>query len=179
MVEAQPKRTASIETEPLSIPSTGNARQHPPTDSIGYVAGPRGIPTPRELSVGRAGSQPVFSQLHPHRAAERLPVLEAHFRGLREGTSVCNHIHTCPFHLEPAAMSKRINVMIDKDTWGFLERVPAGERSRAINEALRAWVSRRRRNDAVREMEALRTRLPKISTDEVTRWIREERQHGH
>jgi len=76
-------------------------------------------------------------------------------------------------------MSKRINVMIDEDTWGFLERVPAGERSRAINEALRAWVTRRRRNDAVCEMEALRTRLPKISTDEVTRWIREDRQHGH
>ena len=76
-------------------------------------------------------------------------------------------------------MSKRINVMIDKDTWGFLECVPAGERSRAINEALRSWVTRRRRNDAVREMEALRTRLPKISTDEVTRWIREDRQHGH
>ncbi len=76
-------------------------------------------------------------------------------------------------------MSKRINVMIDKDTRGFLERVPAGERSRTINEALRAWVARRRRNDAVREMEALRTRLPKVSTDEVTRWIREDRQHGH
>ena len=76
-------------------------------------------------------------------------------------------------------MSKRINVMIDKDTWGFLERVPAGERSRAINEALRTWVTRRRRIDAVREMEALRTRLPKVSTEEVTRWIREDRQHGH
>jgi hypothetical protein len=76
-------------------------------------------------------------------------------------------------------MSKRINVMIDEDTWGFLERVPAGERSRAINEALRGWVTRRRRTDAVREMEALRTQLPKVSTDEVTRWIREDRDHGH
>ena len=76
-------------------------------------------------------------------------------------------------------MSKRINVMIDEDTWRFLGRVPAGERSRAINEALRAWVSRRRRNDGVREMEALRTQLPKISTEEVTKWIREDREHGH
>jgi hypothetical protein len=56
-------------------------------------------------------------------------------------------------------VSKRINVMIDEDTWGFLGRVPAGERSRAINEALRAWAARRRRSDAVREMEALRTQL--------------------
>ena len=46
-------------------------------------------------------------------------------------------------------MSKRINVMIDEDTWGFLGKVPAGERSRAINEALRAWAMRRRRRDAV------------------------------
>ena len=76
-------------------------------------------------------------------------------------------------------MSKRINVMIDEDTWGFLGRVPAGERSRAINEALRAWVTRRRRSDAVREMEAVRAQLPKIRTEEVTRWIREDREHGH
>ena len=76
-------------------------------------------------------------------------------------------------------MSKRINIMIDEDTWSFLGRVPAGERSRAVNEALRAWVARRRRTDAVREMDALRAQLPKISTDEVARWIREDRGQGH
>ena len=75
-------------------------------------------------------------------------------------------------------MSRRINVMIDEDTWGFLGRVPAGERSRAINEALRAWVSRRRRKDAVREMDALRAELPKVGTDEVARWVREDREQG-
>jgi hypothetical protein len=72
-------------------------------------------------------------------------------------------------------MSKRINVMIDEDTWGFLGRIPAGERSRAINEALRAWATRRRRGDAAREMDALRAQLPKISTAELARWIREDR----
>ena len=76
-------------------------------------------------------------------------------------------------------MSRRINVMIDEDTWGFLARVPAGERSRAINDALRAWVTRRRRKDAVREMDALRAELPKVSTDEVSRWIREDRDREH
>jgi predicted CopG family antitoxin len=76
-------------------------------------------------------------------------------------------------------MSRRINVMIDDDTWRLLGRVPVGERSRAINDALRAWVTRRRRSDAMREMEALRIQLPKISTEEVTRWIREDRERGH
>jgi len=73
-------------------------------------------------------------------------------------------------------MSQRINVMIDEDTWGFLGKVPSGERSRAINDALRAWAERRRRIDAVSAMEELRQRLPKV--DEVARWIREDRERG-
>ena len=76
-------------------------------------------------------------------------------------------------------MSKRINIMIDDDTWGVLGRIPAGERSRAINEALRAWVARRRRRDAVHEMDTLRAQLPKVSADEVARWVREDREQGH
>ncbi len=75
-------------------------------------------------------------------------------------------------------MSKRINIMIDDDTWGVLERIPAGERSRAINEALRDWAARRRRRDAVREMDTLHTQLPKVSADEVARWVREDREQG-
>ncbi len=74
-----------------------------------------------------------------------------------------------------AIVSKRINIMIDEDTWEVLERIPAGERSRAINEALRDWTGRRRRRDAVRQMDALRRQLPKVSADEVARWIREDR----
>ena len=85
---------------------------------------------------------------------------------LAESDVVCSTIHT---------MSRRINVMIDDDTWSFLGRVPAGDRSRTINEALRAWVTRRRRADAVREMSALTYQLPKVSTTEVAHWIREER----
>jgi hypothetical protein len=76
-------------------------------------------------------------------------------------------------------MCRRINVMFDDDTWGLLGRVAAGERSRAINEALRAWVTRHRRKDAVREVDALRPDLLKVSTDEVARWIREDRDQGH
>jgi Arc/MetJ family transcription regulator len=76
-------------------------------------------------------------------------------------------------------MSKRINIMIDDDTWRVLGRIPVGARSRAINEAIRAWVTRRRRNDAVRELDELRTRLPAASTAEIAQWIRAERGRGH
>jgi hypothetical protein len=76
-------------------------------------------------------------------------------------------------------MSKRINVMIDEDTWGILSRVPLGDRSRVVNEALRAWAERRRRSDAVLEMDNLRQGLPKVSADEVARWIREDRERGY
>jgi predicted CopG family antitoxin len=73
-------------------------------------------------------------------------------------------------------MSRRINIMIDEDTWGFLAKVPAGERSRTMNDALRVWVTQKRRKDAVREMDALRAVVPKVSSEEVTRWIREDRE---
>jgi hypothetical protein len=76
-------------------------------------------------------------------------------------------------------MSRRINIVIEEDSWGFLMKIPAGERNRAINETLRAWVTRKRRKDAVNEMEALRTTVPKVSSQEVARWIREDREKGH
>ena len=76
-------------------------------------------------------------------------------------------------------MSRRVNVIIDDDTWRLLEKIPSGERSRTVNEALRVWAQRCRRHDAVAEMEALRTQLPKVSRAEVVRWIREDRERGH
>jgi len=76
-------------------------------------------------------------------------------------------------------MSRRINVMVDDDNWDMLEQVPSGERSRTINDALRLWVTRCQRRDAVAQMEALRAQLPKVSTAEVVRWVREDREQGH
>ncbi len=76
-------------------------------------------------------------------------------------------------------MNRRINVMIDDDTWEVLGRVPVGERSRTINEALRGWATRCRRRDAAREMDSARAMAPKISTEDVVRWIREDRENGH
>ena len=82
-------------------------------------------------------------------------------------------------HDEAETVSRRINVIIDDDTWGLLEKIPSGERSRTVNQALRIWAQRRRRRDAVADMDSLRTQLPKVSTAEVVRWIREDREHGH
>ena len=76
-------------------------------------------------------------------------------------------------------MSRRINVMIDDDAWGLIEKIPPGERSRTVNEALRIWAQQRRRRDAAAEMDALRAQLPEVSTTEVVRWIREDREQGH
>ena len=76
-------------------------------------------------------------------------------------------------------MSHRINVMIEDDTWCLLQKIPTGERSHTINEALRLWAKRRRRWDAIIEMDALRAELPAVSTADVVRWIREDREQGH
>jgi len=78
-------------------------------------------------------------------------------------------------------MSHRINVIIDDDTWRVLARVPQGERSRTINLALREWALRRRRFDASAEMDRLRSAsaAKPVSTAEITRWIREDRDGKH
>jgi Arc/MetJ family transcription regulator len=76
-------------------------------------------------------------------------------------------------------MGKRINIMIDEDIWRVLRKIPAGSRSRAVNEALRTWVLRRQRHDAVNELDALRMQLPAASTAELSRWIQEDREQGH
>jgi hypothetical protein len=65
--------------------------------------------------------------------------------------------------------------MIDDDTWRILGRIPAGARSRAVNEALRDWVQRCRRTDATHELDALRASLPAVTTAEVAQWVRAER----
>jgi hypothetical protein len=57
-------------------------------------------------------------------------------------------------------------VIIDEDAREFFGGVFAGDRSCATN-------------DAVREMDAMRADLPKVSTDEVATWVREDREHGH
>ena len=78
-------------------------------------------------------------------------------------------------------MTHRINVVVQDDIWGLLQRVPQGERSRTIDLALRERARKRRRLDAAAEMDRLRkdSATPPITTEEIVRWIREDRDRGH
>ena len=73
-------------------------------------------------------------------------------------------------------MPRRVNIMMDDDTWGVIEKLPRGARSRAVNAAIRDWSRAVARREAAVRMDALRTRLPSVGTDEVVRWIREGRE---
>ena len=73
-------------------------------------------------------------------------------------------------------MPRRVNIMMDDDTWGVIEKLPRGARSRAVNAAIRDWSRAVARREAAARMDALRARLPAVGTDEVVRWIREGRE---
>lgn len=78
-------------------------------------------------------------------------------------------------------MSHRINIIVQDDTWRLLKRIPQGERSRTINQALREWAVKRRRLDAIAEMDLYRntTAADPVTSDEIMRWIRADRDSGH
>ncbi len=73
-------------------------------------------------------------------------------------------------------MARRVNFMIDEDSWDVLQKLPRGTRSRAVNAAIREWSGASRRRDASARMDALRARLPAVATDRIVRWIREARE---
>ena len=74
-------------------------------------------------------------------------------------------------------MTHRINVIVQDDVWPFLRDIPKGQRSRVINDALRAWVRHQRRSDAMADMDRLRNAAgaTAVTTEEIVRWIREGR----
>lgn len=74
-------------------------------------------------------------------------------------------------------MTHRINIIVQDDVWLFLRDIPKDQRSRIINDALRAWVRQRRRSDAVADMDRLRSAsgTTAVTTEEIVRWIREGR----
>lgn len=73
-------------------------------------------------------------------------------------------------------MARRVNIMMDDDSWRVIGKLPRGRRSRAVNAAIREWAGARRRRDAVARMDALRARLPAVGTDKIVCWIREGRE---
>ena len=73
-------------------------------------------------------------------------------------------------------MAKRVNFMLDDDSWHVLEKLPRGTRSRAVNAAIREWAGTSRRQDAAARMDALRARLPAVRTDRIVEWIGEGRE---
>lgn len=72
-------------------------------------------------------------------------------------------------------MARRINIMMDENSWRVIRKLPRGTRSRAVNAAIREWSGAARKRDACARMDALRSRLPAVETDRIVRWIREER----
>ena len=73
-------------------------------------------------------------------------------------------------------MARRVNIMVDEDSWRVIQKLPRGSRSRTINAAIRAWTGIPRRRDASALMNALRERLPATGTDRIVRWIRDDRE---
>ena len=73
-------------------------------------------------------------------------------------------------------MARRVNIMMDEDSWRIIGGLPRGTRSRAVNAAIREWAGAARRRDASARMDALRTRIPAVETHQIVRWIREGRE---
>ena len=74
------------------------------------------------------------------------------------------------------SVSRRVNIMMDDDAWRVIEQLPRGARSRAVNTAIREWSGASARRNAAARMDSLRAQLPPVATEDVVRWVREERE---
>jgi predicted transcriptional regulator len=73
-------------------------------------------------------------------------------------------------------MAAKVNLVLDDEVKEALdELVPAGERSRFANEALRDRLVLIRRRQAIQKLEALRRTGPHVSTAEILLALRESR----
>ena len=71
-------------------------------------------------------------------------------------------------------MSHRVNVILEDEIWAALKRLQRGERSHFINRAVAKELIRARRQEAVGELERLRSQLPLLDGS-AEQWIREDR----
>ncbi len=73
-------------------------------------------------------------------------------------------------------MSAKVNLVLDDEVKEALDDlIPAGERSRFANEALRARLTLVRRRQAIEKLEALRRTGPHVATAEILVALRESR----
>ena len=72
-------------------------------------------------------------------------------------------------------MGHRVNVMLDDEAWAALQKIERGQRSRFVSEAVKQAALLRRRQRAVREIDALRAQIvhPGGSAEQ---WVREDRE---
>lgn len=73
-------------------------------------------------------------------------------------------------------MARRVDGMMDEDSWGEIHTLPRGGQSRAVDAAVPERFGAARRRDASARMDELRERLPAIGTDRIVRWIKEGRE---
>lgn len=72
-------------------------------------------------------------------------------------------------------MSHRINIMLEDETWEKLQAIPAGERSRLVNDTLTTELRRRQRLAAIERMDALRQTMP-VAPGCSEDWVRADRE---
>jgi len=73
-------------------------------------------------------------------------------------------------------MAAKVNLVLDDEVKEELDQlIPAGERSRFANEALRAHLALVRRRRAIEKLEAFRRTGPHVETKEIVRTLRESR----
>ena len=73
-------------------------------------------------------------------------------------------------------MSHRVSIVMEDEAWDVLAKMPRKERGRAVSAAILEWARLRKRRDAVAGMGAMRATLPPVSTDDVVRWLRQDRE---
>ncbi len=75
-------------------------------------------------------------------------------------------------------MVHRVNVMFEDHIWQSLSQVPSGERSKAVNEAVSAWLIQQRRTKAAAEMDKLRAKAKPVDSKEIVEMLRRDRKRS-
>ncbi|MGN7611151.1 hypothetical protein ACQZV8_03595 [Magnetococcales bacterium HHB-1] len=72
-------------------------------------------------------------------------------------------------------MSHRVNIIFEDPVWTLLEQIPRGSRSQEVNEALRHWFGRKRRQQVANDMDDLRSKITSVPSKDLVAVVREDR----